>query len=232
MSEHDRSGRDAILGTIRRALGRETLSPEARAACEARLANPKPNLIPARAKLPHAEQVALFIKMAEAVQASVVRVARDEQVPAAVTEYLKSQNLPSDVVMAPDPALDRYGWHQAPMLTVRRGKPVDQDQVGVTGALIGVAETGTLMMVSGPDHPTTLNFMPETHVVVLRAEQVRGSYEEGFALLRTRAEGKAPDFMPRTVNFITGPSRTGDIEQKIELGAHGPRRLHIVVVGD
>ena len=220
-------GRAAILGNIRRALGRGEVQGDARAACEARLKIHARNLIPARSNLPHDEQIALFIRMAEAVKASVTRVAKDAEVPEAVVQYLKGQNLPADVVMAPDPALDRYDWASQKMLAIRRGKPVDADQVGVTGAVCGIAETGTLMMASGPEHPTTLNFMPETHVVVVRADQMVGAYEEGFDLLRAKGE-----MLPRTVNLITGPSRTGDIEQKIELGAHGPRRLHIVIVGD
>jgi L-lactate dehydrogenase complex protein LldG len=226
MAQSGSDGKAAILGNIRRALGRGELQGEARAACEARLRNHAPNLIPARSKLPHAEQVALFVHMAEAVKTTVARVANDSDVPTALVDYLKSQNLPAELVMAPDPALDRYDWSSQAMLMIRRGKPLDADQVGVTGAFCAIAETGTLMMASAPEHPTTLNFMPETHIVVLRADQVVGAYEEGFALLRTRGA------MPRTVNLITGPSRTGDIEQKIELGAHGPRRLHIILVGD
>jgi L-lactate dehydrogenase complex protein LldG len=82
------------------------------------------------------------------------------------------------------------------------------------------------MLISGEATPTTLNFLPDTHVVVLRAGQVVASYEDGWDLLRERGA------LPRTVNFITGPSRTGDIEQRIELGAHGPRRLHVILVDD
>jgi len=227
MARSGGDGKAAILGNIRRALGRGEIGGEARAACEARLEAHAPNLIPARSRLPHEEQVALFIRMAEAVKASVARVAGDADVPEAVMAYLKQQNLPANVVMAPDPSLDRYGWAGQKLLSIRRGRPEDADQVGVTGAFAAIAETGTLMMASGPDHPTTLNFMPETHVVVLRAEQMTGAYEGAFAALRARGAD-----LPRTVNLITGPSRTGDIEQKIELGAHGPRRLHIVIVGD
>jgi len=98
--------------------------------------------------------------------------------------------------------------------------------VSLTPCLAAVAETGTLMLVSGTETPTTLNFLPDTHVAVVRAGQVVASYEDGWDLLRSRGG------MPRTVNFITGPSRTGDIEQRIQLGAHGPRRLHIVLVGE
>ena len=97
----------------------------------------------------------------------------------------------------------------------------------MTPAFAGVAETGTLMLTSGAHSPTTLNLLPETHIVVLKKSQITGSYEDGWARLR---ESQEKDAMPRTVNFITGPSRTGDIEQKILMGAHGPRRLHIVLI--
>ena len=101
--------------------------------------------------------------------------------------------------------------------------------MSLTPCLAAIAETGTLMLVSGADTPTTLNFLPDTHIVVLRAGQVVAGYEDGWDLVRARAGGD-PASWPRTVNLITGPSRTGDIEQRIQLGAHGPRRLHVVLV--
>jgi L-lactate dehydrogenase complex protein LldG len=131
--------------------------------------------------------------------------------------------------MAPDEELEALPWKDQPMLTVTRGAAREPDAVSVTGALAGIAETGTLMLHSGPGGPSSLNFLPETHVVVLPAARVVGSYEDGWDLLRRRFGNGT---MPRTVNFITGPSRSADIEQTIQLGAHGPRRLHIVLVGD
>ncbi|MDE0409735.1 MAG: lactate utilization protein [Alphaproteobacteria bacterium] len=224
-------GRDAILGSIRRSLGRGPLDDAARAAVDERIAKPKPNIVPARTDISQDERVDLFASMAEAVFATVDRVSGPEAVPGAVADYLAQHNLPPALVMAPDPALDTYPWGERPMLAIRRGRAEEADRVGVTGAVMGFAETGTLMMTSGPDHPSTLNFLPETHIVVLPAEKIGGAYEEGWAHLR--AEG-GPDtdggFMPRTVNLVTGPSRTADIEQTIALGAHGPRRLHIVIV--
>jgi L-lactate dehydrogenase complex protein LldG len=95
-------------------------------------------------------------------------------------------------------------------------------------ALAGVAESGTIVLASGADNPTTLNFLPETHIVVLAAADIVGDYESAFDMIRDRY-GKSA--MPRTVNLITGPSRSADIEQTILLGAHGPRRLHLVIVG-
>ena len=226
------SGRDAILGSIRRSLGRGPLGEAARAALDETLATPAPNLVPARSDISQEERIALFTSMAEAVFATVARVSGADAVPGAVANYLAGQNLPPALVMAPDPALDGYPWADRPLLSIRRGAAEEADRVAVTGALMGFAETGTLMMASGPDHPSTLNFLPETHVVVLPAERIGGAYEEGWATLRAEAAaaGTGGNFMPRTVNLVTGPSRTADIEQTITLGAHGPRRLHIVIV--
>ena len=225
------SGRDAILGSIRRSLGRGALDATARAALDERMAKPAPNLVPARTDISQDERVALFTSMAKAVFATVDRVSGPDAVPGAVADYLAQHNLPPALVMAPDPALDAYPWGERPMLAIRRGRAEEADRVGVTGAVMGFAETGTLMMTSGPDHPSTLNFVPENHVVVLPAEKIGGAYEEGWAHLRAEGEpGADGGFMPRTVNLVTGPSRTADIEQTIALGAHGPRRLHIVIV--
>jgi L-lactate dehydrogenase complex protein LldG len=111
-------------------------------------------------------------------------------------------------------------------LSITKGASQGDDEVSVTAAYAGIAETGTLLLHSGPASPTTLNFLPDNHIVVLRASQIVGAYEDAWDRLR------AAGALPRTVNMITGPSRTGDIEQTIMLGAHGPRRLHIVLVED
>ena len=155
------------------------------------------------------------------------RASRRAEVPGEVVAYLARNNLPAAAAMAPSPLLDGYDWASQKMLALRRGRGEASDQVSITGAFAGIAETGTLVMASGPEHPVTLNLLPDTHVVVLRESDIVGGYEDVWARLRARY-GKDP--MPRTVNTITGPSRTGDIEQAMELGAHGPRRMHIVVV--
>ena len=111
----------------------------------------------------------------------------------------------------------------------RTGRPTGDDLNAVRAAFAGVAETGTLALVSGPDNPTTLNFLPDNHIVVL-------SRDDDRRRLRKRLRRAARPFTARRrcrgrVNFITGPSRSADIEQTLLLGAHGPRRLHIVIVG-
>lgn len=229
------AAREEIIGGIRRALGRDKLSGETAAELAARVAAHRRNLIPARAAaLGRKGRIDLFVAMAEAVQTTVARVVGFGGVPGEVARYLAVENLPAELVMAPDPALDRIPWQERPLLQIRRGRAETQDLVSLTPCLAAVAETGTLMLVSGPDTPTTLNFLPDTQIVVLRAGQVVASYEDGWDLVRARGSGGTRDGTgwPRTVNLITGPSRTGDIEQRIQLGAHGPRRLHVVLVDE
>lgn len=227
MNQSDNStARTQVLNGIRRALRRDVLSEPGRQEVEARLAQPPRGPAVARAALPQAEKIALFCQWAEANNATIARVAPD-QVPGEVAGYLARNNLPAEAVMAPGADLGRFDWASQKMLLLHKGRAEGTDHVSVTGAFAGIAETGTLVMTSGPDHPVTLNLLPDTHVVVLRESDIVGDYEDVWGRLRARY-GK--DRMPRTVNTITGPSRTGDIEQTIELGAHGPRRMHILVV--
>jgi L-lactate dehydrogenase complex protein LldG len=219
--------RDQILTTIRRSLKRGRLDPEREAELRARVAKHQRNPVPRRATaLDHRGQIDLFVAMAQEFQASVTRVSSSAAIPDAVARYLAGENLPAELVLAPDPSLDQIPWEARPLLKIRRGRAEAEDAVSLTPCFAAIAETGTLMLVSGPQTPTTLNFLPDTHIVVVRQDEVVATYEDGWDRLRS---GGA---LPRTVNFITGPSRTGDIEQRIELGAHGPRRLHIVLVDD
>jgi L-lactate dehydrogenase complex protein LldG len=220
--------RNRILDGIRRSLNRGPLERDLEAGLRSRVAAHRRNLVPARATgLDYRQRLDLFVAMAEEVQATVSRVNSPAAVPEAVVRYLAAENLPAELVMAPDPALDRIPWEARPLLRIRRGRAETQDQVSLTACYAAIAETGTLMLISGAATPTTLNFLPDTHIVLVRSDQVVAGYEDGFDRLRA---SEASEKLPRVINFITGPSRTADIEQHIELGAHGPRRLHIVLV--
>ena len=183
-------------------------------------------LIPARSLVPHAEQIGLFIANVEREFGTVARLAVADDVPEAVAVYLAAQNLPSEIVIAPHPELRAMPWAERPLLRLREGRAEGGDAVSVQQAFAAISETGTLMLPSAPERPTTLNLLPDTAIVVLRAERVVGAYEEAWDLVRAELGG-----MPRNVMLVTGPSRSADIEQALELGAHGPRRLHVVLVG-
>jgi len=219
--------REAMLNAIRRGLRRGPLPPDQTAMLRSRLTAHPRHLIPARSRLPHAEQVSLFVANVEKEFGSVARVADVDAVPGAVADYLAMQNLPTSLVMAPHPELRAIPWPARPLLEIREGRAEASDMVSVQHAFAAIAETGTLMLPSAPERPTTLNLLADTEIVVLRASRLVGAYEEAWDMLR----GELGE-MPRNVMLVTGPSRSADIEQTLELGAHGPRRLHVVLVED
>jgi L-lactate dehydrogenase complex protein LldG len=222
------SSRDAILSRVRQSLRVNAANPERQATVAARLKGTPRGIVPERGQLPQPERVALFCAMAEKVSATVARVTDDDAVPEAVASYLRDQNLAATIRMGQDRRLNNYPWHRTPHVSIKYGPSDGNDQIGISHAFAGVAESGTLVLTSGPDNPTTLNFLPEIHIVVIKKNDIVGDYETVWDAIRAKF-GRGT--MPLTVNFITGPSRSADIEQTLLLGAHGPRRLHIVVVG-
>ncbi len=233
------TAREQILAAVSERLrGRHEAA--AKVGVDARIARRQPNLVPARGKHEHKKvAVAMFIAMAEEAAATVARVKTMIDVPSAVADFLRMHNLPMRAALAPDPWLDGARWERRKALELRKGRAEPFDEVGISLAWRAVAETGTLVMLSGEGTPTTLNFLPETEIVILPAGRIVGSYEDALAPLRTpgaSADGAAKDggrhSLPRVVTFVTGPSRSADIEQTLQLGAHGPRRLHIIIVDD
>ncbi len=225
--------KEAILGAIRRGLRRGELPVDQQAMLRDRMAHPPRQLIPGRSQVPRPEQVALLIRNIEKDFGTVERVPDGDAVPEAVAGYLAQNNLPSMLAMGPHPELQAMPWSSRPLLLIREGRALPTDMVSVQQAFAAVAETGTLMLPSDPERPTTLNLLSDTAIVVLRTSRVVGPYEDAWDLLRReRQDAVTGGFMPRNVMLVTGPSRSADIEQTLELGAHGPRRLHVVLIED
>jgi L-lactate dehydrogenase complex protein LldG len=220
------SARDEIFTTIRRSLGVTGQEAPRRQTVRDRLERAPKGTIPARGQVSGHDRIALFKTQAELALATVAEAASAADVPQIVAEYLRNHNLPAALRMGDDLRLTQMPWAET-SLEITTGRSEGADLNAVSHAFGAVAESGTVVMVSGPENPSTLNFLPDNHIVIVSAKDITGDYETAWAKIRF-AFGKGD--MPRTVNFITGPSRSGDIEQTMLLGAHGPRRLHIVVV--
>jgi L-lactate dehydrogenase complex protein LldG len=172
-----------------------------------------------------------FRQMAERMSSTVDEVATLAEAPGAVVRYLVSQGLAPRAVVWP--RLATLPWAEAGLEVEARRPKRDESQgadlVGITGCFCALAETGTLVLASAGDAPASTHLLPETHVAIVPASRIVAGMEDAFALMRSERGGVAA-MMPRALNMVSGPSRTGDIEQTIVLGAHGPYRVHIVVV--
>ena len=223
------AARDRVLGRIKRSLNVKDGDDASRQkVARERLKSHAPNLVPERGHTSGESRLGLFTRMLDGQSASVSRAKSPEEIPEIVANYLREQNLPAEFRTGSDPLLNEIPWSKAPSLTRHFGPGQANDAVSLSHATGAAAETGTLFLTSGADNPTTLNFLPDTHMVVIRAEDISGSYEGAWnALRKVYGEGN----MPRTVNLVSGPSRTADIDQIIVMGAHGPRRLHVILLG-
>lgn len=213
------AARRSILARIRAAQGRDA-APEAheREAVADYLARhpqgPRP-------PLPD-DLVARFVGEAQKMASTVEEVDDLAAVPGAVQRYLSAHGLPSRAIAWQ--TLEGLDWAGAD-LTVEFRKPQDPDLVGITGCFCATAETGSLVLLSGRQTWASAGLLPETHIAIVPASRIVAGHEDAFALIRAE-HGE----LPRAVNFVSGPSRTGDIEQTIILGAHGPYRVHVIVV--
>jgi L-lactate dehydrogenase complex protein LldG len=220
------NARERVLGRVRQALGKTGTDPAALAAAQA--------YIDAHARGPtpafDADRIRRFIRRAGDMESTVARIGDRNEIPAAVAGYLDALDLAPALVAGNLrrgvcwPEFADLDWARSG-LSVEAQPTVGEDRLGITGAFCAIAETGTLVVVAGADTPTATTLLPETHVAVVSAARIVDTMEDAFALIR-RERGS----LPRAINLISGPSRTGDIEQTIVLGAHGPFRVHILVV--
>ena len=213
------TARQAILDRIRARQRRDArLKPTEHRAAEADIANhlrgPQPAL--------GGDMVLRFAQQVQALQTTLEHVADWAAAPAAVAAYLRTGALPLAAAVWPE--LGHLPWAEAG-LAVQLRRAHDADAVGITGCFCAVAETGSLVLASGPQTPASVHLLPETHVALVPRSRILPTLEDAFALLRAEHGG-----VPRALNIVSGPSRTGDIEQTIVLGAHGPYRVHVVIV--
>ena len=212
------SARAAILAQIRARQGRPAAQHDLEAAdaevdIGRHVRGPQPTI---------ADRIAGFTTQALALQTSVARVASAQDVPPEVAAYLREQALPLQGVAWE--TLADLPWVDAGV-TLEFRPPRDEDKLGITGCFCAVAETGSLVLASSPATPSSTHLLPETHIAIVPASRIVATLEDAYVLLRAEL-GE----LPRALSTVSGPSRTGDIEQTIVLGAHGPYRVHVVIV--
>ena len=104
---------------------------------------------------------------------------------------------------------------------VHRGEAPRIDGAGVSRALYGLADTGSVVLAASPEEPRAASLLPEVHVSLLAEDRILPGLAELFEALGGG--------LPSALAVVTGPSRSADIEQKLVVGVHGPGEVHVVL---
>ena len=176
------------------------------------------------ANLPQEQLVSLFEAGVLASSATIQFIEELKDLPQEVRNYILKRQLSSDETTfhLNSPLLKGLTWNPLTQLVSEASS--SDCEIGITSAFCGVAETGSVALLSDSSRSTAAYFLPENLIIALATDDIVATQE--FAWMRLKTEYPS---MPRSVIFMTGPSRTGDIEQKIVIGAHGPRMVHLIL---
>lgn len=216
------SSRDNILARIRKAQGRagsnpsETELAEVRAAMAQRPMGPLPGI----AKV--TDPAGQFRRECDRLGTTHTEAQARSDVPREVRRYLDANGLEPRALI----------WHEladldwaAEEIVIDDRRAQGSDRTSVTTSFCAIAETGTVLLLSSPQTPKATALLPETHICLVSRARIIATMEDAFALLR-REVGEPP----RATWFVSGPSRTADIEQTLVIGAHGPYRVHVILI--
>lgn len=164
-----------------------------------------------------------------ASSASLIEVEAMGDAPSMIREKFECLEMKGPIVIGADPELAKLSATAGSgQLEFAKHLSGTGDQIAMSRALAGIAETGSLALISGRDNPVSLNYLPDLHIILLSKADVVATLDDVWPMVRKQFK-EAP--WPRSINLVTGPSRTADVEQTIQLGAHGPRHLLVLLVG-
>ena len=180
------------------------------------------------ADLPAADLATAFMVNVLKNQGSVDCAADRSRAVQSVAEYLYRNFRSHRMVAGNDANLAALPWREAGVLP-RFGSVEPGEPVALSYATLGIAETGAIVTLTGKANPAANNLLSEHHIVLLDTSRLVRDMESAWGRIRQSTEKNG---RPRGINFIAGPSSTGDIEGKLVYGAHGPRHWHVILMGD
>ena len=195
--------------------------------------------------LPPAEDLAIqFLSEVQKLEGHVYQVEDSEaaldQVAEILTDVGAKQALTweLDAIGLPGLAgvLKEQGIERLDMMVLQHAErqaqlqALEEAEIGISAVDVAIAESGTLVMLHGPNRPRLASLLAPTHLAIVRLSQI----VRGLGEALTRLHQGYPNLFADTSNltFITGPSRTADIEMTLTLGIHGPKALHVIVIND
>ena len=151
----------------------------------------------------------------------------------AIASYLHERFHTRKLVAGNDPRLAAMPWRDGGVLP--RFGAAEQDHTllptpaSLSYARLGVAETGSIVTFTGKSNPAANNLLVEDHIVLLDVADLVANLDDAWQTINSTLDEEG---RPRGINFISGPSSTGDIDAQLVMGAHGPRAWHVILMGD
>jgi len=171
----------------------------------------------------------LFMQTIENNGATVRRCGKTAEIPSILADLADIKApIPSQVCVAQHAVFRDLDWHAAGISTVHVGDWTPDDTVALSHARLGIADSGSVVVASSADSPTGLAFLPEIHIVALQQNTLVANLTDAMILFGEWQTGER-NALPRAINIISGASRTADIAGKIVHGAHGPRKLCVII---
>jgi L-lactate dehydrogenase complex protein LldG len=214
------SARTEILARVRHA---------SRGAAAADIARELDKLGPAPASAVSGKTVGeLFTAQVRENAGSIECVSGKSDAARAVARYLYERYRTRKLVAGNDPRLAAMPWRDGGVLP-RFGAAIEGDLAGVSYAQLAVAETGSIVTLTGKSNPASNSLLVEDHLVLVDLEDLVATMDQAWqrinSLLKTSGR-------PRGINFVSGPSGTADIDMQLVMGAHGPRSWHVILIGE
>jgi len=220
------SSRERLFANVRAALRRAASPPLDQAAPLAALSSPVPRSD--RNRFTRNLLTNLFVQNLETLAGKALLVPDANSVVPALKPLIEGKR----VVASNSPYLDKCGITALPQV---RTRITDRDElrqacatadIGITGVEFALAETGTFVLLSGPQQARLISLLPPVHIAVFSSSRILANLSELLSVVPLPAEQTS------SMVLITGPSRTADIEQFLVRGVHGPGEVYAVIVED
>lgn len=174
-----------------------------------------------------------FIEELLKVNAVVIRAEGGEELKAVISDIVRSKGISSFAIWESDylnsaglkELLNSEGLEQ--IISCDKNE-IAQAGIGITGADYAIADTGTIVLLTDEDRPRSVSLLPPIHLAIVKKSDIMSDIRELFIILKQTLD--AGRSLPSCMTFITGPSRTADIELNLTLGVHGPKELYVIII--
>jgi len=174
-----------------------------------------------------------FIGELNKVNTNVIEAGSEDEVKSFLQDIIKEKELKSFAIWESQ-FLKEINLKQdfkdtgLKLITAKNKNRMANADIGITEVDYAIADTGTLVLLTDKNQPRSVSLLPPIHVAIVRPANLVRNIKDLFIILKSRLQNS--EDITSCMTFITGPSRTADIELSLTLGVHGPKELYVVIL--